>query len=153
MLIPRKVAHRKHHKGRVHSRATRGQNLDFGSYGLKSLDRHLITSRQIEAARRAMTRFVQRGGKIWIRIFPDKPITKKGAEIPMGSGKGDVDHFVARVKPGTIIFEMDGIDFRVAKEALRLAAHKLPIKTRFVWKESEEAAAKQDERREEGEDE
>ena len=137
MLIPKKVAHRKHQRGKLRGRATRGQNLDFGSFGLKSLDLAFVTSRQLEAARRAMTRFVQRGGKIWVRIFPDKPVTQKGAETPMGSGKGDVSHFVARVKPGTIIFEMDGVDFRVAREAMRLASHKLPMKTRLVMKEDE----------------
>lgn len=141
MLIPKKVAHRKHQKGKNRSRATRGFNLDFGTFGLKSLELGFITSRQIESARRAMTRFVQRGGKIWIRIFPDKPITRKAAEVPMGSGKGDVAFFAAPIKPGTILFEMDGIDIEVAKEALRLAAHKLPVKTRFISKQSAIVAA------------
>jgi large subunit ribosomal protein L16 len=143
MLIPKKVAHRKHQRGRVKSVASRGTNIDFGSYGLKSLDRGLITSRQIESARRAMTRFVQRGGKIWIRIFPDKPVTQKSGEVPMGKGKGDVSHFVAAVRPGRVMFEMDGISIDVAKEALRLAAHKLPVRTAFVDKESEKSAGTQ----------
>ncbi len=134
MLIPKKVAHRKHQKGRNRSIATRGFTLDFGTFGLKTVEHGFITSRQIEAARRAMTRFVQRGGKIWIRIFPDKPITRKAAEVPMGSGKGDVAFFAAPVKPGTMLFEMDGIELKVAQEALRLAAHKLPVKTRFISK-------------------
>ncbi len=132
MLAPKKVKHRKWQKGRIKGMATSGQNLSFGSYGLKAQEPKWITSRQIEAARRAMTRFVNRGGKIWIRIFPDKPITAKGNEMPMGKGKGAPDHFVAVVKPGTMIFEMDGVDLNIAKEAMRLAAHKLPCKTKFV---------------------
>jgi len=137
MLFPKKVKHRKWHKGTRMAKGNSkgGCNLDFGNYGLKALEEKWITSRQIEAARRAMTRFIQRGGKVWIRIFPDKPITMKGAEVPMGKGKGAVDHFVAPVKPGRIIFEMDGVSFRIAKEAMRLASNKLPIKTKFVSKE------------------
>ncbi len=133
MLQPRKVKHRKWHKG--HSRteiATRGTELSFGSFGLKAEESEWITSRQIEAARRAMTRYVQRGGKIWIKIFPDKPRTFKGAEVGMGGGKGNVDHFVAPVKPGRVIFEIDGVTEDIAREAMRLAGHKLPMKTRFV---------------------
>ncbi len=136
VLVPRKVKHRKWQKGRrrAKGRALRGDRLSFGSFGLKALETKWITARQIEAARRAMTRFIQKQGKIWIRIFPDKPVTKKGAEVPMGKGKGAVDHFVAAVKPGRILFEMDGIPEEVAQEAIRLAAHKLPIKTKFVKK-------------------
>lgn len=134
VLVPRKVKHRKWQKGRrrAKGRALKGDRLSFGSFGLKALEVKWITARQIEAARRAMTRFVQKQGKIWIRIFPDKPVTKKGAEVPMGKGKGAVDHFVCSVKPGRIMFEMDGIPEDVAQEAMRLAAHKLPIKTKFV---------------------
>lgn len=116
-------------------KATRGTNVDFGKYGIKALEPAWVTARQIEAARRAMTRYIKRGGKIWIRIFPDKPVTKKPNEVRMGSGKGSLDHFVAVVKPGRILFEMDGVPIDVAKEALRLARHKLPIKTKFVVKD------------------
>lgn len=132
MLTPKKVKHRKQHRGKMRERTSRGYNVDFGGFGLKAQAGAWITARQIEAARRAMTRFVQRGGKIWIRIFPDKPITKKGTEVPMGKGKGAVDHFVAVVEPGRIIFEIDGVPDEVAKEALRLAANKLPIATKIV---------------------
>lgn len=136
MLIPKKVKHRKWHKGRRRRTgiATRCITLDFGSFGIKAVEGGWITSRQIEAARRAMTRFTKKGGKIWIRIFPDKPRTTKGVEIPMGGGKGAVDHFVAPVKPGTIMFEIDGVDASTAKEALRLAGHKLSVKTVIVSK-------------------
>lgn len=134
MLTPRKVKHRKWQRGSAKGRATSKTNLDFGRYGLRALEGHWVSSRQIEAARRAMTRFVQKGGKIWIRIFPDKPITLHGSEVRMGGGKGAVDHYVAVVKPGMILFEMDGLDKEVAKEALRLASHKLPVKTKFVEK-------------------
>jgi len=134
MLFPKKVKHRKWQKGRSKGKETRGTELSFGSYGLKSLDARWITSRQIEAARRAITRYVQRGGKIWIRIFPDKPVTKKGTEVPMGGGKGSVDHYVFPVKPGRILFELDGVPEEVAKEALRRAGHKLPVKTKIVSK-------------------
>ena len=133
MLFPKKVKHRKWHKLRAKGAATRKTNLSYGSFGIKALETKWITARQIEAARRAMTRYVQRGGKIWIRIFPDKPVTFKG-EVPMGSGKGAVDHYVAIVKKGTILFEMDGVKEDVAREALRLAGHKLPIKTRTIIK-------------------
>ncbi|MEA2097760.1 MAG: 50S ribosomal protein L16 [Patescibacteria group bacterium] len=135
MLMPKKVKHRKQQKGRMRGKAYRGSTIAFGSFALKSLGTSWITSRQIEAARRAMTRYIQRGGKIWIRIFPDKPITRKPAEVPMGSGKGSLDHFAAVVKSGRIIFEMDGIEEKVAKEAMRRASHKLPIKTKFIVKE------------------
>ncbi len=136
MLIPNKVKYRKRQKGRSLWKgiATRRTNLDFGSFGLKTLEHGWLTSRQIEAARRAMTRFVKRGGKIWIRIFPDKPVTKKGEQMPMGKGKGSPDHYVAVVKPGTVLFEMDGVTEEQAREALRLAGHKLPVKTKFIIK-------------------
>lgn len=134
LLQPRKVKHRKWHKGRGRFRgvALRGAEIAFGSYGLKATERGWISVREIEAARRAMTRYVQRGGKIWIRIFADKPVTQKGTEVPMGGGKGSVDHYVAPIKPGRILFEMDGIALDVAQEALRLASNKLSIKTKFV---------------------
>jgi len=134
MLIPRKVKHRKWQRGSVRGSATNKINLDFGSYGLKALEGRWVSSRQIEAARRAITRFIQKGGKVWIRIFPDKPITLHGSEVRMGGGKGSVDHYVAVVKPGTVLFEMDGVEREVAKEAMRLASHKLPIKTKFISK-------------------
>ena len=134
MLMPKKTKYRKSHKGKRGGKASRKVELGFGSFGLKSLDAHWVTSRQIEAARRVMTRYTQRGGKIWIRIFPDKPVTKKGGEIPMGKGKGAVDHYVAVVKPGMIMFEMEGVDGKMAKEAMELAAYKLPVKCRFIKK-------------------
>src|SRR3989344_5641527 len=137
MLTPKRVKHRKWHKGkrRFSGIETRGTTLAFGTYGLKSEGRAWLTARQIEAARRAITRFIQRGGKVWIRVFPDKPITKKGAETPMGAGKGGVDHYVASIKPGRIIFEMDGVTKEMAKEALRLASYKLPVKTKFITRQ------------------
>lgn len=138
MLFPSKTKHRKTFRNRGGSNrgiSRRGSSLAFGSFGLKAMGTKWITSRQIEAARRAMTRYVQRGGKIWIRVFPDKPVTKKGAEVPMGGGKGSVDHYVFPIKPGRIIFEMEGIEEGLAKEAIRRAAHKLPIKTKFVKRE------------------
>lgn len=138
MLTPKKVKHRKWHRGRIHGRASDKLNVSFGAYGLKALEPRWVTARQIEAARRAMTRFVQRGGKIWIRVFPDKPVTIKGNEIRMGGGKGSVDHYVTIVKPGTMLFEMDGVKEGVAREAMRLAAYKLPIKTKFIIREHSE---------------
>jgi large subunit ribosomal protein L16 len=136
MLMPKKVKHRKWQRGgKITGKANRGNKISFGSFGLKSTQTNLISSRQIEAARRAMTRYIQRGGKVWIRVFPDKPMTKKGNETPMGKGKGAVDHFVAVVKPGAMLFEMEGVKEEVAKEAMRLAAHKLNVKTRFVVKD------------------
>jgi large subunit ribosomal protein L16 len=136
MLMPKKVKHRKIQRGgAIRGNAMRGNVLSFGSFGLKSLEAGLVSSRQIEAARRAMTRYIQRGGKIWIRIFPDKPMTKKGDETPMGKGKGSVDHFVAVVKPGRVVFEMDGVKREIAAEAMRLAAYKLNVKTKFISKE------------------
>ena len=134
MFQPKKVKHRKWHKGRSRGIETRGESLSFGAYGLKSLEARWITARQIEAARRAMTHYIQREGKIWIRIFPDKPITKKPPEVTLGGGKGAVDHYVAAIKPGRILFEMDGVKPEIAEEALRLAAHKLPVKTKVVKK-------------------
>jgi large subunit ribosomal protein L16 len=137
MLLPSKVKYRKMQRGRSSDRArvaTTKLDVSFGSYGLKAIEGAWITSRQIEAARRAMTRFIKRGGKIWIRIFPDKPITNHGNESVMGGGKGAVDHYVAVVRPGTVVFEMDGVDEKTAKEALLLAAYKLPMKCRFVTK-------------------
>ena len=134
MLQPKKVKHRKWQKGRTKGVEHRSVNLAFGSYGLKGLESRWITARQIEAARRAMTRYVERGGKIWIRIFPDKPITKKPPEVTFGGGKGAVDHYVVPVRPGKILFEIDGVSPDIAEEALRLAAHKMPIKTKIVRK-------------------
>lgn len=132
MLMPKKVKFRKHQRGgKLPAKTKRGAELSFGSIGLKALEAGLISARQIEAARRAMTRYIQRGGKIWIRIFPDKPMTKKGDETPMGKGKGSVDHFVSVVSPGRIIFEMDGVASSVARQALKLASDKLSVKTRI----------------------
>ncbi len=132
MLLPKKVKHRKWQKGVTRGRTKGGADLAFGSFGLKAIETNWLTARQIEAARRAMTRYVQRGGKIWLRVFPDKPITRKGAEVPMGGGKGSVDHYVVVIKPGRILFEMDGVTKDIAMEAMRLASHKLPMKTKFV---------------------
>jgi large subunit ribosomal protein L16 len=134
MLMPKRVKYRKAHRGRMKGRASRGVEISFGEYGLQALEPCWMTSRQIEAARRAIVRFVRRGGKIWIRIFPDKPVTAKPAETRMGSGKGNVDHWVAVIKPGRVLFEMGGIPEETAREAMRLAAHKLPIKTQFIAK-------------------
>lgn len=136
MLIPKKVKHRKWQKGRSLKRMveTRGINLDFGSFGLQSLEADWINSRQIEAARKAMTHFTKRGGKIWIRIFPDKPVTKRPPEVTMGGGKGSVDHYVFPVRPGRVLFEIDGVKEEIAREALRRAGHKLPVKTRIISK-------------------
>lgn len=130
--MPKKVKHRKWHKGRLSGKSYTKNNLDFGSYGLKALQNGWVSSRQIEAARRAITRFLHKGGKVWIRIFPDKPVTLHGNESPMGGGKGNVDHYVAVVKPGMVLFEMDGVDRSVAQEALRLASHKLSVTTKFM---------------------
>ena len=136
--MPKKVKHRKVQRGgRIKGKSNRGNSVNFGTFGLKSLETGLISARQIESARRAMTRYVQRGGKIWIRIFPDKSVTKKGSEVPMGKGKGTVDHFVAVVRPGRIMFEMDGVKKEVAKKAMELAAYKLSVKTKFIAKDEE----------------
>ena len=132
MLQPKKVKHRKVMKGRMRGKATRGEKLSFGDFGLKTLEAAFITDRQIEAARIAMTRHVKRGGKIWIRIFPDKPITKKPAETRMGKGKGAPDHWVAVVKPGRVLYEIEGVEEGLAREAMMLAAQKLPVKVKFV---------------------
>lgn len=137
LLVPSRAKYRKMFKGKRGGVATRGNSLVFGSFGLKAFERGWITSRQLEAARRAVTHFTSRGGRLWIRIFPDKPVTKHPAESRMGSGKGDVTGYVAVVKPGTIIFEMGAVTEEVAQEALRLAAHKLPVITRFITKEHE----------------
>ena len=132
MLQPKKTKYRKAHKGRIHGLATSGASLSFGEYGLKATEPDRVTARQIEAARRAMTRHMKRAGRVWIRIFPDVPVSKKPLEVRMGSGKGTPELWVARVKPGRIMFEIDGVPIQIAKEALALAAAKLPIKTRFV---------------------
>jgi len=136
MLQPKRVKYRKTHKGRRKGNAQAGNTVVFGSFGLQAVECAWLTNRQIEAARRAMTHYVRRGGKIWIRIFPDKPVTAKPAETRMGSGKGAVDHWVAVVKPGRILFEMGGVAEEVAKGAMRLASYKLPIGTKFIVKES-----------------
>jgi len=135
MLMPKKVKYRKQQRGRMTGKAWLGGGLAFGQYGLKVLEPGWITDRQIEASRVAMTRFVKRGGKIWIRLFPDKPVTKKPAETRMGKGKGAPDHWVAVVKPGRILFEMEGVTITEAQEAMRLASHKLPLRTAFVKRE------------------
>ena len=136
MLMPKKVKYRKRHKGRMGGTAFRGGSLDFGSYGLQALECGRISNRQIEAARIAMTRYVKRGGKIWLRIFPDKPISKKPAETRMGKGKGGPEYWVAVVRQGRMLYEMEGVPEDIAKEAFRLAQHKLPIATRFVTKDN-----------------
>ena len=132
MLQPIKTKFRKAHKGRIRGQATSGQSLAFGEYGLKAMEPDRVTARQIEAARRALTRHMKRAGRVWIRVFPDVPVTKKPLEVRMGSGKGGIELWVTRVKPGRILFELDGVPVELAKEALALAAAKLPIKTRFV---------------------
>ncbi|CAI8194927.1 MAG: 50S ribosomal protein L16 [Bacteroidia bacterium] len=132
MLSPKRIKYRKRQKGRVKGLAGRGHRVEFGDFGLKSLEPHWITSRQIEAARIALNRYMKREGKVWIRIFPDKPVTKKPAEVRMGKGKGSPEYWVAVIKPGTIIFEVDGVSEEIAKEAMRLAAQKLPVTTKFV---------------------
>jgi large subunit ribosomal protein L16 len=136
MLMPKKTKYRKTQRGRNRGKATKGNRISFGDYALQSLGGHWVTDRQIEAARRAMTRYIKRGGKIWIRIFPDKSVTRLPAETRMGKGKGTPEFWVAVVKPGTILFELSGVDAEVAKEALRLAAHKLAVKTKFIMKEA-----------------
>ncbi len=132
MLQPKKLKYRKQQKGRMKGLSWRGSQLSFGSFGIKSLDTEWVTARQIEAARQAITRYMKRQGKVWIRIFPDKPVTKKPAEVRMGKGKGDIDHYVARVTPGRILFEIEGVSREIAQEALRLGAQKLPVRTKFV---------------------
>jgi len=132
ILMPKKVKHRKWRRGRSKGIETRGTDLNFGSFGLKSLETRWISARQIEAARRAVIRYLKKGGKLWIRIFPDKPITRKGTEVPMGGGKGSVDHYAFPIKTGRIIFELDGVKKEIAQEAFGKAADKLPIKTKFI---------------------
>ena len=141
MLMPKRVKYRKQHRGHRRGQATSGNSIAFGDYGLQSLEAAWIDSRQIEAARIAMTRSIKRGGQVWIRVFPDKPVTAKPAETRMGSGKGAPDHWVAVVKPGRVLFEIGGVDLATATEALRLASHKLPIRTKFVERIGAAAAA------------
>ncbi|UCG53919.1 MAG: 50S ribosomal protein L16 [Dehalococcoidia bacterium] len=136
MLQPKRVKYRKSHKGHRRGKAQAGAELNFGDYGLKAVESAWMTSRQIEATRRAIVRHIRRGGKVWIRVFPDKPVTKKAAETRMGSGKGAPDHWVAVVRRGKILFELSGVDYETAKEAMRLAAHKLSFDTRFVTRET-----------------
>jgi large subunit ribosomal protein L16 len=136
MLQPKRVKYRKSHKGHRRGKAHAGNSIEFGDYGLQALESAWLTSRQIEAARRAITRYIRRGGNVWIRIFPDKPVTKKAAETRQGGGKGAPDHWVAVVRPGRILFEMGGVSEAVAKGAMRLASHKLPINSQFVVRET-----------------
>jgi large subunit ribosomal protein L16 len=136
MLQPKRVKYRKSHKGHRRGKAQAGNSIEFGEYGLQALESAWLTSRQIEAARRAITRYIRRGGNVWIRIFPDKPVTKKAAETRQGGGKGAPDHWVAVVRPGRILFEMGGVSEAVAKGAMRLASHKLPINSQFVVRET-----------------
>lgn len=138
MLLPKRVKYRRVQRGRLTGKALRGNKVSNGEYGLQALEPAWITSNQIEAARIAMTRYIKRGGQVWIKIFPDKPITEKPAETRMGSGKGSPEYWVAVVKPGRVLFEMDGVSEEIAKEAMRLAGHKLPIKTKFIEKENGE---------------
>ena len=139
MLLPKRVKYSRAHRGRMKGRALRGNKVNYGEYGLMALEPAWITSNQIEAARIAMTRYIKRGGQVWIKIFPDKPVTEKPAETRMGSGKGSPEYWVAVVKPGRVMFEISGIDEATAKEAMRLAGHKLPIKTKFVKKSDTES--------------
>ena len=141
MLTPKRVKWRKVQRGRMTGRALRGSTLTFGEYGLQATEPCWMTNRQIEAARIAMTRHIKRGGKVWIKVFPDKPVTKKPAEVRMGSGKGALDHWVAVVRPGKILFEMEGVTPEIAQEAMRLASHKLPLKTKFVQRPGIEKVA------------
>ena len=138
MLMPRKVAHRKHHRGRTKGLTKGGSEITFGEFGIQALEPGWLTARQIEAARIAMTRHIKRGGKVWINIFPDKPVTKKPAETRMGSGKGSPEWWIANVKPGRVMFELSGVDETVAREAMRRAMHKLPMKCRFISREAGE---------------
>lgn len=137
MLVPNKTKHRKVMKGRLKGPATSGNTIAFGDYALQSMGTERITSRQIESSRQAMTRYIKRGGKIWIRIFPHTPVTRKPLGLKMGGGKGSPEFFVAKVRPGTVLFEMQGVTEEVAREAMRLASHKLPIKTKFIMREVE----------------
>jgi len=136
MLLPKRVKHRKWQKGRSRALlAARGTELSFGAYGLKALDEGWLTSRQLEASRRVIVRAIRKRGKMWTRVFPDRPVTTKGNEVPMGGGKGSVDHYVAPVKPGRVLFELDGVPEDIARETFRMVGHKLPVKTRFVTRE------------------
>jgi len=139
MLMPRKVRHRKQQRGRMRGQATGGTRLAFGEYGIQAIEPGWVTNRQIEAARIAMTRYIKRGGKVWINVFPDKPVTQKPAETRMGSGKGNPEQWVAVVKPGRVLFELSGVTEPIAREAMRLAIHKLPVKSRFIMREAEGA--------------
>ena len=143
MLLPKRVKYRRVHRGRLTGKAMRGNTVTYGEYGLQALEPAWVTSNQIEAARIAMTRYIKRGGQVWIKIFPDKPITEKPAETRMGSGKGSPEYWVAVVKPGRVMFEIGGVEESLAREAMRLAAHKLPIKCKFVKKETEEGSGEE----------
>ncbi|MBE6905462.1 50S ribosomal protein L16 [Marasmitruncus massiliensis] len=143
MLLPKRVKYRRVHRGRLTGKAYRGNTVTYGEYGLQALEPAWVTSNQIEAARIAMTRYIKRGGQVWIKIFPDKPITEKPAETRMGSGKGSPEYWVAVVKPGRVMFEISGVSEDLAREAMRLAAHKLPIKCKFVSKETEEKGSEE----------
>jgi large subunit ribosomal protein L16 len=144
MLMPKRVKHRKQHRGKRGGKALKGNKVSFGEFGLQALESCWMTANQIESARRAMTRYIRRQGKIWIRIFPDKPFTKKPAETRMGSGKGAPDGWVAVIKPGRVLFEMAGVEEDIAKEAMRLAAHKLPIETKFIKRETTASLVEED---------
>ena len=141
MLMPKRVKYRRVHRGRMTGKALRGNTISYGDYAIQALEPCWMTANQIESARRAMTRYIKRGGKIWIKVFPDKPVTKKPAEVRMGSGKGAPEYWVAVVKPGRVLFEMSGVTVDVAREAMRLAAHKLPVKTKFITREMKEGEA------------
>ncbi len=144
MLLPKRVKYRRVHRGRLTGKATRGNKVNYGDYGLQALEPAWISSNQIEAARVAMTRYIKRGGQVWIKIFPDKPITEKPAETRMGSGKGSPEYWVAVVKPGRVMFEISGVSEEVAREAMRLAANKLPIKCKFIVKAEQDAAGSEE---------
>lgn len=141
MLMPKRVKYRRVHRGRMTGKALRGNSISYGDYAIQALEPCWMTANQIESARRAMTRYIKRGGKIWIKVFPDKPVTKKPAEVRMGSGKGAPEYWVAVVKPGRVLFEMSGVPVDIAREAMRLAAHKLPVKTKFITREMKEGEA------------
>ena len=141
MLMPKRVKYRRVHRGRMTGKALRGNTISYGDYAIQALEPCWMTANQIESARRAMTRYIKRGGQIWIQVFPDKPVTKKPAEVRMGSGKGAPEYWVAVVKPGRVLFEMSGVPVDVAREAMRLAAHKLPVKTKFITREMKEGEA------------
>ena len=139
--MPKRVKYRRVHRGRMTGKALRGNSISYGEFAIQALEPCWMTANQIESARRAMTRYIKRGGKIWIKVFPDKPVTKKPAEVRMGSGKGAPEYWVAVVKPGRVLFEMSGVPVEVAREAMRLAAHKLPVKTKFITREMKEGEA------------